>query len=131
MLADDKNPGLCDVLWDNLPIESIQGHSLIAEHMTIPHNIVRCFVEPELLEDYTDKKYWGRYRSQPGVIRFNTFATTSDAPRQRKNTTKKLAPIGFVDEEHLDRLRQVGEKTLEGMFYVPVKYYKVKIRRRD
>lgn len=130
-LADDKNPRLCDVLWNNLPIESIQGHSLVAgQHIMIPHNIV-SFVKPEYEEDYTARKYWGNNTLRPGSIRINTFVSQQMSVQwgPERYEPGKVAPIAFVDEKHLDKLREVGKKTLAGMFYIPVKYYKVIIRR--
>ncbi len=40
-LLEEKNPELCDLMWKNLPIETIQSHTMsTGEAMYCPHRIV-------------------------------------------------------------------------------------------
>ena len=129
-LADDKNPKLCDVLWKNLPIESIQSHAGCSGQMMYAfHNIVD-FTKPEHVEDHTAPKYWGKVPWPVGVIRFDAQGFQNIMVMWGKRTEPgKLAAVGFVREADLGKLGEVGEKVLEGMF--TGQYYKVVIRKKD
>jgi hypothetical protein len=130
ILADDKNPSLCNVLWDNLPIETIQSHSGCSGEMMYAFHGIVSPVKPEYVEDYTDKKYWGKVPFPWGVIRLDTmgFQTIMVMWGPERYEPGKLAPVGFVKKEDLEKLHEVGKKVLDGMF--TGKYYKVIIRRK-
>lgn len=61
VLLEDRNRSLCKVLSDNLPIETMQSHSVVAaDQLYLCHDIV-AFVEAEFSITYEDKKqYWVR-----------------------------------------------------------------------
>lgn len=130
-LADDKNPGLCNVLWNNLPIETIQSHSGCSGEMMYAFHGIVSFVKPEYVEDYTDKKYWGKVPFSWGVINLHTlrFQVITVTWGKERYEPGKMAPVGFVKKEHLEKLHEVGETVLEGMF--TGKYYQLIIRRKE
>jgi hypothetical protein len=128
-LADDKNPSLCNVLYNSLPIETIQTHSGCSGDMMYAFHDIVDFVKPEYIEDYTDKKYWGKVPVQAGLVRFSAYGFQSISIQWSKKRTEPagIAPVAFVKKEDLGKLYEVGKRVLEGMF--TGKYYKVKVKR--
>lgn len=134
-LAEDKNPGLCKVLWDNLPIETIQSHCAVSgDAMYACHNIV-SFIEPEYVETYEDKKeYWGHMpKKLIGTVQFGTMGSIwGISVRWGEEFTEPVpsAPVAYVKKEDLGKLREVGKKVRDGMLFFN-KYYRLIVRRRE
>lgn len=138
-LADDKNPRKCDVLWDNLPIESIQSHSFSSgERMYAPWRIVSDvaneWVDPRGNDPqigHWEEKYWGRVPVKPGLVLANFTPSFGwiDIIYGQLREALPIAPVAYVADEDLDMLANVGHAVWEGL--MGQKGYKVIVRRKE
>ena len=137
-LADDKNPNKCSVLWDNLPIESIQSHSFSSgERMYAPLKIVSDvaneWVDPRSSNPqigHWEEKYWGRVPVKPGLVlaSFKASFCWIDIIYGQLREALPIAPVAYVVDEDLEMLANVGHSVWEGLMVQ--KGYKVIVRRK-
>jgi hypothetical protein len=134
-LLEDKNPSLCNVLWANLPFETIQSCTAVSgDEMYACHNIV-ADVETEYQETYEDKKqYWGKMPVSKlfGNVSFSTLGSIwgfSVMWGDEYTEPVSSAPVGQVREEDFGTLRRVGQKVQFDML-VFNKYYILKVSRK-
>jgi len=138
-LAEDVNPQKCDVLWDHLPIESIQSHALSSgDRMYFP-----CRIYSSVENDWVDprsenpqighweEKYWGRVPVKPGLVmaNFGLSINPIDIIYGQMKEALPIAPIAYVIDEDLDILATVGHATWEGL--MAQKGYRVIVRRKQ
>ena len=135
-LLEDKNPSLCKVLWDNLPIETIQSWAAVSgDAMYACHSIV-ADVEPEYVEMYEDKKeYWGNMPIEKfrGHVYFNTMGSIwGFAIVWGDELTEPVpsVPVARVEEEDLATLRKVGVKVTDDSLFFN-KYYRLVVRKKE
>ncbi|MEM3490179.1 MAG: hypothetical protein QXO75_11075 [Nitrososphaerota archaeon] len=136
VLLEDKNPSLCKVLWENLPIETMQSHCAVSgDAMYACHSIV-ADVEPEWMETFEDKKeYWGNMPVDRlrGYVRFSTMGAIwgfSILWGDEFTEPVPFAPVGKVRDEDMETLRKVGKKVRDDMLFFN-KYYKLIVRRKE
>jgi hypothetical protein len=138
-LADDKNPSKCNVLWENLPIKSIQSHAFSSgDRMYFPTRIVNDvaneWVDPRSnnpVIGHWENKYWGRVPVKPGLIQANfkiSFGSIDIVYGQLKEALP-IAPVAYIIEEDLDKLALAGQAVWEGL--MAQKGYKVIVRRKE
>lgn len=137
-LADDKNPSKCNVLWDNLPIESIQSHCFSSgERIYAPCRIVSDvadeWVDPRsraYLSSFWEMKYWGSIPVKPGLVltNFTPHWGWIDIIYGQLKESLPIAPVAYVVDEDLEKLARVGNAVWEGL--MAQKGYKVIVRKK-
>jgi len=116
-LADDKNPTLCNFLWENLPIHLLQSHAMVSgDTMYAFHNLTKE-IPAEYVEDYTDERYWGHVPAHVGCVRFATtgYQVLTIQWGPERTEYERRVPVAYVLPENLDRLAFVGQAVLAGM----------------
>jgi hypothetical protein len=135
-LLEDKNPTLCKILWENLPIETIQSHCAVSgDAMYACHNIV-ANVEPEWVETFEDKKeYWGNMPVDRlrGYVWFSTMGSIWGIGvvwGDEFTEPVSFAPVAKVKDEDMETLRKVGRRVRDDMLFFN-KYYRLIVRRKE
>ncbi len=137
-LADDKNLRKCSVLWDHLPIYTVQSHSFSSgERMYAPCRIVSDvaneWVDPRSNNPrigHWEEKYWGRVPVKPGLVlaSFNPVFCWIDLIYGQLKEALLIAPVAYVVDEDLEKLANVGHAVWEAM--MAQKGYKLILRRK-
>jgi hypothetical protein len=135
-LLEDLNPSLAKVLWNNLPIETIQSWAAVSgDAIYACHDIVAP-VMPESMETYEqDKKNWGNMPADKfrGLVQFSTMgAIWGFAIIWGDEFTEPVpsAPSAKIRDEDLETLRKIGEKVTDDALFWN-KYYKLIVRRKE
>lgn len=134
-LLEERNPALCQILWDHLPIESIQSYSVASgDRMYLCHTIV-AFVEPEYTEAYDRPEFWGNMPMEKlrGKVVFSTMGSIWGLGLWwggKFVEPVSVSPVAQVRMEHLDTLERIGERIRDDFMYRG-KYYRVVVRRSE
>ena len=138
-LADDKNSSKCNILWDNLPIETIQTHAFSSgDRMYAPtkivSNVANEWVDPRSNNPqigHWEEKYWGRVPVKPGLVmtNFNISLSPIDIIYGQLKEALPIAPVAYVVDEDLEKLANVGHAVWEGL--MAQKGYKLIVRRKE
>lgn len=108
-LLEDKNPKLCDLLWKNLPYNSIQCHALISgQHIYHYNPIVESFfVEPEVKESRAKSLDGTVFLSYLQHLSIKYGDVTEDLP---------AAPVARVPLKDISKLKEAGRKCWESTY---------------
>lgn len=108
-LADDKNPELCDDVWNALPIHSIMNNAVITD------GSMYCWVPllsfaPIHVKERIDKAPIGRLRYSQN--------TGNKVIVQYAECNEDIlgAVLGQVDEEDIETIKIVGKEAVEAIF---------------
>lgn len=121
-LADDKNPALCDDVWNALPFNSIMNNAVITD------GSMYCWV-PILSHAPIQKKE--RIDQAPiGQLRYSQNTGNKFIVQYGScNEDILAAPLGQVDEADIDVIRQVGARACTAIFMtketLPIKVSRV------
>lgn len=138
-LAEDKNPSKCNVLWDNLPLEFIQGHAFssgdrMSTHISrIVSDVQNEWADPRgkfpLLGNW-EEKWWGRVPIKRGSIgmSFKPSFYGIDIIYGQMREAIAFAPVAQVVDKDIEKLVQVGNAVWEG--WMEQKGYKLIVRRK-
>lgn len=108
-LWEDKNQKLCKLLWDNLPIETIQSHALASGEQVFAPIKIRA-VETGAYFELESKQEPGKifmYTQSYSIIGWNYGPVTEPAPS---------AVIGRIREEDLEKLKLAGRAAWDANF---------------
>ena len=121
-LLDELNKDLCDLLWSNLPIESIQSHLMSSgQAMYLPHRIIA------LVKTNTDLLS----RVPVGTIGMSTIDYKNLTIYYGKVTESlPVSPVGRIQEDDLENLKRVGSEVWRANYYT---HYPIKVivRRKE
>jgi len=107
-LLEEKNPELCDLMWRNLPIETIQSHTMsTGEAMYCPHRIVD-FVKSQT-ELITEMPVGSVCMS---IIDYKSFSIYYG----KRTEPLPNSPVARIRSEDLESLRKVGKKAWEANY---------------
>lgn len=108
-LVDTKNPNLCDLLWENLPYNSIQSHALVSGdhlyHVTPIYRLV--WEQAKYKEDRTKSPDGTVFLSQLQHLAVKYGVLSEYLP---------AAPVGQVIPEHIPILKQVGQEMWDAAY---------------
>lgn len=100
-LAEDKNPELCDLLWNYLPYSSIQHHALISgQHLYHYDPIVESFFAPAKMKQ-------SRSQSPDGTV-FLSYLQHLSIKYGFLTEDLPAAPVARVIPEHIEALKKAG-----------------------
>jgi hypothetical protein len=121
-LLEERNKDLCDLLWLNLPIESIQSHLMSSgQAMYLPHRIIA------LVKTNTDL-----LSTVPvGTIGMSTIDYKNLTIYYGKVTESlPVSPVGRIQEEDVENLKRVGSEVWRSNYYT---HYPIKVivRRKE
>ena len=108
-LADDKNPELCDDLWNALPVCSIMNNAVITDGSMYCWLPILSFA-PIHFKERIDQAPIGRLRYSQGTG--NKLIVQYSQCYEDVNGTV----LGTVIPEHVDIIKKVGEKARESIF---------------
>lgn len=108
-LADDKNPELCDDLWNALPICSIMNNAVITDGSMYCWLPLLSFA-PIHYKERIDEAPIGRLRYSQGTGN-KLIVQYSQCYEDVKGTV-----LGEIIPEHIDIVKKVGEKARESIF---------------
>lgn len=125
LLAQQSAP-LKDVLWDSLPIVSIQSHAVVAgRQMYFPVRLLLpaqlehgCYWEP------MDRQPAGRLNLDPA---FQYLAINYERPTE----PVPALPLAQVIDEDMDTLVSVGEKVWYNLLFERGRFLTVRVERGD
>lgn len=122
-LADDKNPELCDDLWNALPIHSIMNNAVITD------GSMYCWVPllsfaPVHVKERIDKAPIGRLRYSQN--------TGNKVIVQYAECNEDImgAVLGQIDDEDIETIKTIGSKALEAIFMTKNELH-IRISRLD
>lgn len=108
-LADDKNPELCDDLWNALPIHSIMNNAVITD------GSMYCWVPMLSFAPLREKE---RIDMAPiGRLRYSQNTGNKVIVQYAQcNEDIMGAILGQVDDEDIETIKQVGKQAMESIF---------------
>ena len=122
-LADDKNPELCDDLWNALPINSIMNNAVITD------GSMYCWVPmlsfaPIHVKERIDLAPIGRLRYSQN--------TGNKVIVQYAQCNEDImgAVLGQVDEEDIETIKKIGDEALKSIFMTKKELH-IRISRLD
>jgi Protein of unknown function (DUF3830) len=108
-LWDDKNPKLCDLLWESLPTESIQSHAMASGEQIVAVLNIRATETGA----YSELESEGR----PGTIYMYTQSYSALWINYGPVTEPALsAAIGMVAESDIEKLKTAGRAAWDANF---------------
>lgn len=108
-LEEDKNPGLCDLLWKYLPYRSVQHHALISgQHLYHYDPIVESFFAEAKTKE-------SRSRSPDGTV-FLSYLQHLSIKYGFLTEDLPAAPVARVLPECLDDLKEVGRACWQSIY---------------
>lgn len=122
-LADDKNPELCDDLWNALPLCSIMNNAVITDGSMYCWLPLLSFA-PIHFKERIDQAPVGRLRYSQATG--NKLIVQYSQCYEDVNGTV----LGAVIPEHVDIIKQVGEKARESIFMTKQELH-IKVSRLD
>ena len=122
-LADDKNPELCDDLWNALPLCSIMNNAAITDGSMYCWLPLLSFA-PIHFKERIDQAPVGRLRYSQATG--NKLIVQYSQCYEDVNGTV----LGAVIPEHVDIIKQVGEKARESIFMTKQELH-IKVSRLD
>jgi hypothetical protein len=108
-LVEEKNPELCELLWQSLPYNSLQNHALVSGdhlyHLAPMTKLV--YAQPKTREDRTKSPYGTLFLShlQHLAVKYGDLTEYLSA-----------ASVGHVIPEHLPILKQAGEEIWNAVY---------------
>jgi Cucumopine synthase C-terminal helical bundle domain len=122
-LSEERNPGLADLLWNELlPYNSLQNHALVSgKHLyhLVPHHQL-VYLEAEYKEDRTQSPDGTVFLSQLQHLAVKYGPLTEYIP---------AAPVGQVIPEHIEALRKAGRVCWEAA-WESKQVIEVRVRRK-
>ncbi len=108
-LIEDKNPNLCNLLWENLPYNSVQSHALVSgDHLYHVTPVWRLVWEHAMYkEDRTKSPDGTVFLSQLQHLAVKYGVLSEYLP---------AAPVGRVIDEHIPILKQAGQEIWEAAY---------------
>jgi hypothetical protein len=120
-ILPEKNPELCDLLWDHLPYTTIQTHALVSgDHLYHIAPIVELVTTKAAYKEDRTKSPDGTIflsQLQHMAIKYGTLSEYLPA-----------APVARVIPEHIATLKEVGEGCWDGIFRTK-QYIEVRVSR--
>ncbi len=108
-LIEDKNPNLCNLLWDSLPYNSIQSHALVSgDHL---YHVVPVW---QLVWEQAKFKE-DRTQSPDGTVFLSQLQHLA-VKYGRLSEYLPAAPVGQVIAEDLPILKQAGQEIWEAAY---------------
>jgi len=121
-LLDEMNIKLCDLLWENLPIVSIQSHLMSSgQAMYMPHKIVALVkTNTQLLSELL-----------VGTITMSTI-DYKNLTIYYGEVTEPLpaSPVARIRDEDIESLKRVGKAVWQANYYTHFPM-KVIVKRKD
>lgn len=105
----EMNPELCELFWNNLPIESVQSHTMsTGQGMYMPHRVVKLVKTNTIL--ITELPV--------GTLTFSTVDYKSITCFYGKvSEPLPVSPVARIREEDLEDLRRVGEAAWNANYF--------------
>ena len=116
-VADDKNPTICNFLWEILPLHVLQSHAMVSGDTMLAFHPHTKDLPAEYVEDYLDEQYWGKVPAAIGCIGFKISGYQAIVIQWGPERTEyeKRIPVAYVEEDDLEKLVFVGKRVFEGI----------------
>jgi len=109
VMLEDINANACEIMWNNLPYQSIQLHTLVAGKNI--YNFV-----PTASPYFTHKpKVVRRLEAKPGTI-FSPFPRSMYIKYGSDSEDHQFPPIAEVYDEDLDKLEAIGKECWNSIY---------------
>ena len=99
---DDLNSELCEVVRQNLPVETIQSHGVIAGGLLMAPTRIVCALAPHTFENLGEQPL--------GRINFSLFYLAISMKYAPIAEPLDISPIAQVCAEDIDALARVGKR---------------------
>ena len=99
---DDLNPEFCDVIRQNMPIETIQSHGVIAGGLLMAPTRIVCTRAPRTLENLAEQPL--------GRINFSLFYLAISMKYSPIAEPLDISPVAQVCPEDIDTLARLGKR---------------------
>lgn len=99
---NELNPELCAVVQENLPLETIQSHGVIAGGLLMAPTRIVCTLTPRCLENLGEQPI--------GRINFSLFYLALSFKYGPIAEPLEISPVAQVQEEDIEALREVGKQ---------------------
>lgn len=108
-LLTEKNPELCNLLWNNLPIETIESHAMASGELMFASHTIVAVVKPHV-ELMTEVPVGTLHMSTCGYLTLSFIYGEITEPEPSN-------PVGQVREDQLEELKRVGREVFYSNFF--------------